>query len=71
VAWAVNISELSANYRWIYSIGNISSKHRRIYSIGDFGIGGNCFATLSKIPTAWFRLLGCRYLFKIFLKNIY
>jgi hypothetical protein len=56
VAWAVNILELSVNYRRIYFVGNISSKHRRIYSIGDCGMGGNFFTTFSKIPTTQFRL---------------
>jgi len=34
-------------------------------------MGGNFFATLGKIPMAWFRLESRWYLFKIFLKNIY
>jgi hypothetical protein len=43
VAWAINILELSVNYR-------------RNISIGDCGMNGNIFATLGKILMAWFRL---------------
>jgi hypothetical protein len=53
---AVNILELSVNYRWIYFVRNSNGKYRQNISIGDCGMGGNFFVTLGKIPTAWFRL---------------
>ena len=69
VAWAVNISELCQIPTDI-SVGNCNGKHRRNIYVGNCGMGGNCLATLGKIPTADFRLECRRYVFKILKKNI-
>ena len=37
--------------------------------VGNYGMGGNCLATLGKIPTAGFRPESRRYVFKIYIKN--
>jgi hypothetical protein len=36
-------------------------------SVGNYGMGGNCLATLGKIPTAGFRLESCQYVFNIYI----
>jgi hypothetical protein len=59
----------SIKYRQIYFVGNSNGKHRRNMSVGNCGMGGNCLATLGKIPTAGFYLESRRYVFKIYKKN--
>jgi len=55
----------SVKYRQIYSVGNSNGKHRWNMSVGNCGMGGNCLATLGKIPTTDFCLESRRYVFKI------
>jgi hypothetical protein len=71
VAWVVNISELSVKYQWNIFVDNSNGNYQQNVSGGNCGMGGNCFVTLSKIPTAWFRLEIRQYIFKIFLKKLF
>jgi hypothetical protein len=71
VAWVVNISELSVKYQRNISVDNSNGNHRQNVSGGNCGMGGNCFVTLGKILTAWFRLEIRRYIFKIFFKKLF
>jgi hypothetical protein len=71
VAWVVNISELSVKYQRNISVDNSNGNHRQNVSGGNCGMDGNCFVTLGKILTAWFRLEIRRYIFKIFFKKLF
>jgi hypothetical protein len=52
MAWLVIVWQLSVEYRRILSVGkSVGINHRRIYSVGNYGMAGNCLATLCGIPT--------------------
>jgi len=61
------MSQNSVKYRRIYSVGNNNGKHRQNIFVGNCGIGGNCLATLGKIPTGSFRLESRWYVFNIYI----
>jgi len=64
MAWLVIVWQLSVKYRRTVSVGK-SVNHRQIYSVGNYGMAGNCLATLCEIPTDSIR----RYVFKIYKNN--
>jgi hypothetical protein len=51
----LNPSEFATVITDGYFVGNSYGKYRRKYSVGNYGMGGNCLATLSEIPTECIR----------------
>jgi hypothetical protein len=65
MAWLVIVCQPSVKYQRIVAVGKSVCNHRRNLSIGNYGMTGNCLATLCEIPTDNIR----RYVFQIYIKN--
>jgi hypothetical protein len=65
MAWLVIVCQPSVKYRRIVAVGKSVCNHRRNLSVGNYGMAGNCLATLCEIPTDNIR----RYVFQIYIKN--
>jgi hypothetical protein len=67
MAWLVIVCQPYVKYRRIVAVGKSICNHRRNLSVGNYGMTGNCLATLCEISTDnWYIRW---YVFKIYIKN--